>query len=246
MIDEKYLRSWQEYKDFLTNELFENFQTDPRTFLFRGQGDSEWPLKPSFDRAFENFEGENRNSIENALLENFKKECKYSPEHRDLENIEIITALGRHYGLPTRLLDWTESPYFAAFFAFQARFYELAHGKRPEENVAIWVLNTKSYIWTEQNGVRLLSPEDLIDKRFVGQQGWFTLSKTPFQSLEDYVRAFSDADDALIKIVLPSGVANEAMKDLYVMGITAISLYPDLQGMVMSAVIKTLLNAVYE
>jgi len=51
---------------------------------------------------------------------------------KDEEELEWL-ALMRHYGAPTRLLDWTTSPYVAAFFA-------TAEAK-PDESSAIWAID---------------------------------------------------------------------------------------------------------
>ena len=83
--------------------------------LFRGQSNKDYELLPSIGRNREcsmdiSIFEEERNLIE---LSKFKLPTVFS---NDLQPIDLL-ALLQHYGIPTRLLDITESPLVALYFA---------------------------------------------------------------------------------------------------------------------------------
>src|ERR1700693_3258980 len=113
-------RDWQEYKTKIVAHLVPSRVFSRGTFLFRGQSDPKWELKSSYDRWFEAAQlGESkRMPLAQRLLDRFRHELP-AVEPGDIPPDEMgVLALAQHYGLPTRLLDWSESPYIAAFFAF--------------------------------------------------------------------------------------------------------------------------------
>lgn len=243
MIEHIECSTWSEFKATLSQTIYLNEPASRRRFLFRGHGNSEWQLAPSFDRAFIDYIGGERDQLEDELIANFKKECEADNKYKDLLEDEVATlALAQHHGLPTRLLDWTESPYVAAFFAFQGHFQDAMFGRHLGETVAIWILNPRNYIWSEKRGVRLISPASWDNERLRKQAGWFTLSRTPFRNLVEYVEQFKDADDALRTIIMPSSEAKVAIPDLDLMGVNHGNLFPDLEGRARSAVTRTLLT----
>jgi hypothetical protein len=80
--------------------------------VFRGMPDSHWQLKTSLIQ----FVGDsNKWNLETHLLRNFNKYCQQSIE--EPKSVYHLLSLAQHYGLPTRLLDWTYSPLVAAYFA---------------------------------------------------------------------------------------------------------------------------------
>ena len=91
---------------------------------WRGHGRSEWQLESTLDRwlqtvspdgSYEQWLGR-----EQALLCRFRTEARVyasETESQQLSNNWTALAFGRHAGLPTRLLDWTQSPWVAAWFA---------------------------------------------------------------------------------------------------------------------------------
>jgi len=244
LIDEFRCYSWMDYKKYLADSLFESEPMVRNKYLFRGQGDANWRLSSSFERAFEDFDPARRDDLERTLIENFRRECESDPSLQEVVRDETqLLALAQHYGLPTRLVDWTESPYIAAFFAFQGRFIQASKGQRGSENVAIWVLDKASYVWSPARGVQVLSTTPLSNSRLRQQFGWFTLSRTPFSSLEEYIDHFPDSNiKPLRKVLVRADAARVAMADLDLMGINQSFLFADLEGKARAALTRTMLT----
>ncbi len=108
----------------------------PRLFgyVFRGQSDSKWQLATSLQRSLSIYQPivpmpENK---EHWTLHEFRSKSHLYVSHKPEEddNIEWL-ALMQHHGCPTRLLDFTESPYIAAYFAIV----------ESTSDAAIWALN---------------------------------------------------------------------------------------------------------
>jgi len=116
---------------------------------YRGCGKVTHELKPSIYRhkgskSIEDFIG-----LEKLLIERFRQ--RSIPFHsRSTTDPWECLFLMQHYGIPTRLLDWSESPLMALFFAVTCACHKLgAHGK-PVFNgdAAIWVLDPVQ--WNKQ------------------------------------------------------------------------------------------------
>lgn len=97
------------------------------SILYRGQGDSEWPMKSTLERYSSSIW---RVTDYESLLTRCVPEINSltgqswnpSPNQREpmSRQSEFWTYL-RHCGFPSPLLDWTLSPYIAAFFAFEEK-----------------------------------------------------------------------------------------------------------------------------
>lgn len=174
------------------------------------------------------------------LLRIFKEESENINVPPDVWDDEIKSiALGQHYGLPTRLLDWTESPYIASFFAFNDA---IINGK-VGEYVAVWALNTTTEnIWNEDSGVQIVNVPSIGNIRLRNQYGKFTLLKTPFNCLENYVVHFDENSKPLLKFLIHSSAAKDAIADLDAMGINNTRIYPELVGSALSAKVRVMLN----
>jgi hypothetical protein len=245
--------SWRELKRDLLNELFEDGVFRPDRYLFRGMGNADWKLEPAFDRRFSYLGTEERLRVWDELIGEWRRGCEEYGHARDAAARDVgqrdvaqrevaqrevaLWALGQHHGLPTRLLDWSTSPYIAAFFAFQECLEKLP---RQYSHVAIWVLHLDNPVWAKDQGVEIVSAPSLDNVRLKNQSGKFTLSHTHFASLEDYV-AECGSGVALTKVVLPAAEAVPALPDLDSMGINSYHVYPDLGGLADLATMRLLL-----
>jgi hypothetical protein len=221
-------RSWAEFRRDLYVELFENGRFNAGQYLFRGVADANFALRTLFDRRFQAVPAEARVALWERLVADWREGCvEMGLPDSVLDDERALWALGQHYGLPTRLLDWSVTPYVAAYFAFHDH---LVHRGGRYEHVAVWVLHATDPVWRRPHGVEIVTAPALENLRLRNQTGKFTLFRAPFDTLEDYVERFA-TQVVLTKCVLPAAEADEALSDLDSMGINSFSLFPDLSGL---------------
>jgi FRG domain len=180
---------------------------------------------------------------EGTLVEEFKRQSAFflsasTTPHSDLEWL----ALAQHHGLATRLLDWSESPLTALFFAVEPT--SLEDGIENAEAV-VWSF-TGSRLEGDCLGKRLDDLDDLVEQvgiriyfpphisnRFVAQQGCFTVHslRPSFRPLEEALSAEKDPQYHLAKFIVPSECREKIKEELYRLGTNYVSLFPDLDGL---------------
>lgn len=126
---EQPVTSWNELNDHLFSGTWnKNIKRFRSTFAYRGVPEADFPLSTSLARL-----GKPYPNMERNLLKQFQKYA-----HRDV--VEKDTdwhwlSVAQHHGLPTRLLDWTYSPYVALHFATADL------DQHPGKNAAVWKVN---------------------------------------------------------------------------------------------------------
>jgi len=164
----------------------------------------------------------------------------------NLDHSDWLT-LARHHGLNSAILDWSESPYIAAFFAFMDalrianRDYDHELGTPTPgaiypatEPVAIWgIANSKELEIVGE--FEFLTSRAAINYWQKAQKGLFTkLTHEIYVDVEMYL-ASRDLGHRLERYVIPGQEAMAALGDLARMNITYASLFPDLRGAALHA-----------
>nr|WP_315256567.1 FRG domain-containing protein [uncultured Duganella sp.] len=225
--------TWQQFLEWLAE-----IRREHGTLLFRGHGSSEFPLTTTLQRA-------GRHRLErycSETLQRFHRHTEAALNMRiDLNNgddYSMLLGLAQHFGLPTPLLDWTASPYVAAYFAFSDALDN--RKDRPTVNhVRIFALpegflNKYSTEKVMLNYYRpYMSPLNVSfrnNPRLYAQQGSFTV--TNHCNVVSLIQREESATGRqfLFAADLPVSLAVEVLQDLAFMGLTGATLFPGLEG----------------
>lgn len=216
---------------------------------YRGQARSEWSLTPGYVRL-------QAPPSEATLLKRFKQSAAMLIEIAPRESFDWLFLM-QHYGVPTRLLDWSESPLVGLYFAVEDVAKDGVHDGalwilRPSElnkNAHINNRDEEGYIPSfEDEELQSYSVESLAQNRRIqllpvatiatrnnariqAQLGVFTIhhhENTPIEAVGD--------SSHIIKYVIPSAAKPTIAKQLHLLGFTKFQLFPELASV--GAIIK--------
>jgi hypothetical protein len=255
--------SWEDFKARMMRDYAEiafpcEGDTLENTYpVFRGHASSNWRLASVWDR-FLLQSAQIDPSLERArwegaldrILRDFKELAYGAPglHGHDFNEVDWW-AIGRHYGLVTPLLDWTRSPYVAAFFAFMGYAESLNPGlsSRGEfdaktflfgnesDSVAVWALKVGPYL-ASATDLSMLNPQIDMGHRQRAQRGVFSrLTHNTYFTLEDYLANVELAETPIRKYLIPAKDTALALSELRLMNITFATMFPDLHGAALQA-----------
>lgn len=216
---------------------------------FRGLSDADYPLETTLIRLGGPF-----CQMEHHLLRNF---VKYA--HKNILEREPLwhwLSVAQHHGLPTRLMDWTYSPFVAMHFA-------TANQEKYDTDGVIWVINYveahkllpevlrnelekeganaftvdmmlkaagsfKEFSNLIQDDFVLFFEPPSLDDRFINQFALFSISSNSKLVLNDWMKNYPDIWK---KIIIPKALKWEIRDKLDQSNITERVLFPGLDGL---------------
>lgn len=204
---------------------------------YRGQIDAGWGLTPRLAR--------NRGHLESEIdmLKRFQQDAGPSVRERPRTAWEWM-CLAQHFGLPTRLLDWTENPLVALYFAVEAdgsatgptdgAFFELdpldLNRRAFDQAPAVVMFDEdeflQSYLPTAKPGPSMGPVAAIAGRSFdriVAQVGTFTVSH---RLMDDLLRAHGGVCVTMIRI--PAAAKPHIRAALNDINVNASTVFPDL------------------
>lgn len=237
-MDSYLAKSYQEIFDIVSEIKHSHF--DNKEIWFRGQGSSEYMLKPSLLRTPIGIDKEKE------LFSEFKRLSTgigvgYTNEWSALVDMQ-------HYGIPTRLLDWTYNMGVALYFAVSTsvlhspmslyimdpmELNKLSNKKGipvlPDDTMGLSYI--KNYVDREPFPARypIAAKCDSINQRIKAQSGMFTIHGDE-ENASDIIATILDKKSAIYKIDI-SSEAIDSLNDYFdFSGIRDYTIFPDIQG----------------
>lgn len=223
----------------LIEELENDFEGYGGSIWYRGQTKESHTLLPSYLR--------DEFAPEKTLLSAFKQNATMLTSQHPITNFDWLFVM-QHYGIPTRLLDWTESPLVALYFAL----------KKPldENDAVIWALKPTELnknagidedkedffipsfdyeviegysIESISNTPAKLNPVAVIatrnNPRIQAQMGVFTIHHKNKISIEDVGNK-----SHIFKYIIKKESKEKMLKQLELLGINEFQLFPELSS----------------
>jgi hypothetical protein len=244
-------------------KLHELLQSDRlRNWAFRGQEDAIWPLQSSLTRdlARKGIHPGAWQEQEGRIIRIFRRKAHLLLDRAPADFFEWL-ALMQHHGAPTRLLDFTWSPYVAAFFALD----------RATKPAAIWAICSRklrdhgeeiiykararvpanrvlpplvcpwnedglaSVVLSNRHRAVFMGEPYHMNRRLIAQSGTFVVPGVIDCSVDQLIARQPGGRSAILKIELDTQkLRDEAVRALYTMNLTHATLFPDLDGLARS------------
>ena len=254
---EKTLANWND-----VTQAFDRFtgrETHGAKFAWRGQADESWDLDPSlwrYCRSVPKSGPHYAKALEDAYTRQFVSSAYlHAPPNLIPDSPTSVVGewwvLMQHYGAPTRLLDWTKSPYVALYFACR---------ERPASDGAVWVYDyallnecmnnnydsdeQKRIIRTQEYTCNTIEPIFIVQvkrrtDRMIAQSGVVTIAPLILAKHDDLIE---DAIDHMVdeewdkrerayrRFVIPADQKIDCLRRLRFMNISGESRFPGLDG----------------
>jgi hypothetical protein len=246
---EKKVTSWKELRDSL--EELAN-----AGWAFRGQANASWQLESSLTRYLKSFGGPPNEWVgrEKRSLHTFKRKAHIllprTPEEG--ETLEWL-ALMQHHGAPTRLLDFSWSPYVAAFFALEkattdAAIWAICSGRHVPNFRGFYIsailnrtmeLKDSTTLGSEIRQAAdaekippcMIGEPVLMNQRMITQAGTFLV---PSMRIDASIESLLPGASIFKLILLTKSLRKDTMNRLYSMNINNAALFPGIDGLARS------------
>jgi hypothetical protein len=165
----KHIETLAEYFDQL-------YMMDSHTQIYRGVARSEYELIPALGRCKAK-DDQSRLIFEHRILEEFRIRAVRHLTHTPKNDFEWL-FLAQHYGIPTRLLDWSTSPLVALYFACE---------KHLDKEGAVFLTDMSLWYSSDENPFAIdeiggIQPQH-NDVRYINQAGVFTVHPRPNEAM---------------------------------------------------------------
>ena len=223
-------------------------------FLFRGQAREDWTLVPSLVRMarLKSLLPAHVTVLEDIILQEFKKQAHLHLPPGTIPGKDDLFSwwnLMQHHHAPTRLLDWTYSPFVALYFACEQRL---------EEDGAVWMVASKhvsekmtsafpdcagaaTRVRQSQYYQSLTGPEfvEFLERnvqtaQMAAQQTMHSVSTSPLADHEQLIlKVLSEETSrkAFRRLIIPARKKIEFLRSLRFMNVTSRALFPGVHGL---------------
>lgn len=203
--------AWQSFMSFADRHA-------QSTWMFRGLASTDYELQPKVGRPSIASYDQDR---ERTVFKSFVRRAKLFLPNQSLNGWDWL-AVAQHYGLPTRLLDWTSNPLVAAYFAVS----EYPPGDR-SQNAKIVAVRVKRFMNTDEvedpfavEKVGFVAPP-LHVHRIASQRGFFTIHPDPGTPWEP---------DGIVTFEIDQAFRRFFQRKLFYFGVDAAHIQADLEG----------------